>query len=212
MLNWRQRIIVILVAILIGAAIGYIQIKTQTVVIDDSTAKTEIQNPLAGVKLGGPFTLFDQDGQNVTEKSWAGQYRLYFFGFAHCPDVCPLGLSKIAETLNLLPKDMADKVQPVFVTLDPARDTPALLKEYVAIFHPRLVGLTGTQQQTDVMIKNFRVYAQKQPIQNDPNNYMINHSAYTYLADPQNNVIDVFAHEASPQEIADKIKTHIPQS
>jgi cytochrome oxidase Cu insertion factor (SCO1/SenC/PrrC family) len=219
MLNWRQRIIVILCAILLGMGLGYLQIKTQhhktettTPATSSDSPVTSTPNPLAGVKLGGDFLLFDQDGQPATQKSWPGQFRLYFFGFAHCPDVCPLGLAKIAETLNLLPKDMAAKIQPIFVTLDPARDRPELLKDYVAIFHPRLVGLTGTQEQVDVMINNFRVYAQKQPVQGDPNNYMINHSAYTYLANPVNEVIDVFAHEASPQEMADKIKAHIPQS
>lgn len=211
MLNWRQRILVILFAVLCGMGIGYVQLKTETAKMEAKPAN-QTPNPLAGVKLGGPFQLFDQDGLPVTEKSWAGQYRLYFFGFAHCPDVCPLGLSKIAETLELMPKDVAAKVQPVFVTLDPARDKPHLLKDYVAIFHPRLVALTGPQGQIDVMIKNFRVYAQKQPIGNDPDNYMINHSAYTYLADPDNNVIDVFAHEAAPQEMADRIKAHIPHS
>jgi protein SCO1/2 len=209
MLNWRQRIIVILFAVLCGMGLGYLQLKTQMAPADTKQANPT-PNPLAGIKLGGAFQLFDQDDQPATEKSWAGQYRLYFFGFAHCPDVCPLGLSKIAETLELMPKETAARIQPIFVTLDPARDKPHLLKEYVAIFHPRLVALTGPQENTDAMIKNFRVYAQKQPIQNDPNNYMINHSAYTYLADPDNNVVDVFAHETTPQEMADKIKTYIP--
>ncbi|HEY1095740.1 MAG TPA: SCO family protein [Alphaproteobacteria bacterium] len=215
MFNWRQRVIAILLAILVGAGIGYVQIRTQKVVMQDQSSenKKESVPPLAGITLDAKFSLIDQNHKPVTEKSWPGQYLLVYFGFAHCPDVCPLGLSKIAEALNALPKATADRIQPLFITVDPARDTVKQMKDYVILFHPRLAGLTGSQEQVDATIKNFRVYAQKQIIPadqgGDDQNYMMNHSSFTYLVAPDGKVADVFAHETSAEDMATKLKAQI---
>src|SRR5690349_741304 len=111
--------------------------------------------PLKGAAIGGPFTLTNQDGRQVSERDFAGKYRIMYFGFTHCPDVCPTDLAVIGQALRRLEKNdpaKAARVVPVFVSVDPERDSPAVLKEYVAAFHPRLVGLTGTPKQIADMI------------------------------------------------------------
>jgi protein SCO1/2 len=211
MFTMRQRVYMFLIAILAGMVIGFIQMKTQSIhVADQSVAPA----PLAGIPLGGAFKLTDQDGKTVTEKSWPGQYLLIYFGFTHCPDICPLGLTKIAEALQVLPKETAAKIQPMLITVDPARDTAAELKAYVTLFYPTMIGLTGTQDQIDAVLKSFRVYAQKQIITDDQGgdqkNYMMNHSSFTYLIAPSGDkVIDVFAHDATAADIAEKLKVQI---
>jgi protein SCO1/2 len=156
--------------------------------------------------VGGPFTLTDQNGRPVTEKSWSGKYLLVYFGFTHCPDVCPTGLNRIAEALNALPSQTIDKIQPIFITVDPARDKVEDLKTYVALFHPKLIGLTGTETQIEQVESAYKVYAQKQ---GDGPDYMVNHSAFTYLQDPYGKVIALFSHEITAEEMAKQISTEI---
>lgn len=157
-------------------------------------------------ELGGEFTLVDQDGKQVGKTSWPGQYLLLYFGFAHCPDVCPLGLNKIADALNALPAEQANKIQPIFITVDPARDTAAELKPYVALFHPRLVGLTGTEDQIEHVKKLFKVYAQKQ---GDGPDYMVNHSSFTYLIAPDHSLAALYSHDTSAGEMAKDLQERV---
>ena len=106
--------------------------------------------PLAGASLGGPFTLTDQNGRRVSDRDFAGRYRIVYFGFASCPDVCPTDLQTVGAALRAFERsdaERAQRVQPIFITVDPARDTPAVLRDYVANFHPRLIGLTGTESE-----------------------------------------------------------------
>ncbi len=158
---------------------------------------------VAGVTLGGAFTLTDHNGNRVTEHQWPGQYLLVYFGFTHCPDICPTGLSKITEALNALPPETAAKIQPLLITVDPARDDVNTLKTYVALFHPRLVGLTGSQAEIEHVKKLWRVYAEKQGNDKD---YMVNHSGFSYLMNPDGSTAAIFAHETTPEEMTEKIK------
>src|SRR3954462_12781743 len=106
--------------------------------------------PLAGAAIGGPFTLVDQNGRTVSDHDFAGRYRIVYFGYTHCPDVCPTDLATISQALSLFEKQdaaLAARAQPLFITVDPERDTPAALKEYLRAFHPRLLGLTGNAAQ-----------------------------------------------------------------
>ena len=198
----RQIMLLLCVALGVGFAIGYARIKMDPNLAQDTAEPM----PLAGLNIGGPFTLTDHNGKTVTEKSWPQKYLLVYFGFTHCPDVCPTGLGKLADALNTLPAETVAKIQPLFITIDPARDTIAALKDYVILFHKNLIGLTGTQEQIDSVIKEYRVYAQKQVTVGDEANYMMNHSSYTYLVAPDGHVIDVYAHDATPANMADKIK------
>lgn len=143
-----------------------------------------------GATVGGAFTLTDQNGKTITDKDFNGQYRLIYFGFTSCPDVCPLTLREMTDALKLLDPATAAKVTPVFITVDPERDTPAVLKSYVSSFSPRLVGLTGTIKQVQEVENGYKVYAAKasSPSGSD---YTTNHSAFIYLMGPDGKFIDV---------------------
>ena len=131
--------------------------------------------------IGGSFHLVDQDGRNVTQDDFKGQPVLVFFGFTHCPDVCPTTLFEISEVMRKLGSDK--KVRGLFVTVDPERDTPELMKSYLSSFDKRIAGLTGERQAVDEMLKAYRVYSRKVPIEGD--NYTMDHSAIIYLMDKQ---------------------------
>jgi protein SCO1/2 len=149
--------------------------------------------------IGGPFTLTDQDGKTVTDAQYRGKYMLVYFGYTYCPDLCPTGLQSIAHALDQLGPDAA-KVKPIFITIDPARDTPAKLKEYDASFHPDIVGLTGTPEQIASVAKEYQVYY-KRGEQVDEHDYIMDHSSLIYLMDPQGKFITTFDEEADPVSI-----------
>ena len=163
--------------------------------------------PLEGAAIGGPFTLTNQDGRQVTDRDFAGKYRLIYFGFTHCPDVCPTDLAVIGQALRRLEKSdpaKAARVAPIFVTVDPGRDTPAVLKVYVAAFHPRLVGLTGTPQQVADMIKRYGAYGEK----GDPTaggGYEVNHSRVIELIGPDGKPIALLPYEKGAEQLAAEI-------
>jgi len=153
--------------------------------------------------VGGPLKLISNTGETVTEKTFSGKYALLFFGYSFCPDVCPTGLQNIAVALDKL-GDKGTGVVPVFISVDPDRDTPAQLAEYVKLFHPAMVGLTGTESQINAVTKRFRVYyALRKDL--DPKNYLVDHSAFLYLMDPNWKLRAVFSHSATPDEIANAL-------
>lgn len=132
--------------------------------------------------VGGPFSLIDQNGKRVSDKDFAGRYMLVFFGFTHCPDICPSGLQVMSAALEKLGGKAKDVV-PVFITLDPERDTPEKLKDYLASFGSRFVGLTGTKEETASAAKAYRVYYKTVPDEKTPSNYTIDHAAIIYVMD-----------------------------
>ncbi|MBB6426268.1 SCO family protein [Sphingopyxis sp. JAI128] len=142
--------------------------------------------PLDGARIGGPFTLTDQNGKTVRDTDFAGRYRLVYFGYSFCPDICPVDLQKLMRGLSMFEK--ADgargaKVQPLFVTIDPERDTPEALKPFVARYHPRLLGLTGTPEQIASVAKAYVVTYNKVP-GSAPDRYLMAHSQLAFLMDP----------------------------
>ena len=152
--------------------------------------------PLAGASIGGPFSLVNQDGRAVTDRDFAGSYRIVYFGFAHCPDICPTDLAAVGQALRRFEKDepaLGRRVQPLFVTTDPERDTPPVLKEYVGAFHPRMVGLTGTPQQIADAAKAYGVYYAKAPTEGG--DYVMNHSRILFLMGPAGEPIAMLPHE-----------------
>jgi protein SCO1/2 len=153
-------------------------------------------------KIGGPFTLTDQDGKAVTEKTYAGKYLLVYFGYTSCPDMCPTGLQSISRALDSLKED-SDKVQPLFITIDPMRDTPQRLKEYDAAFHPKIVGLTGTKQEIAAVAKEYEVYYKKGEGDED---YVMDHSSIIYLMSPGGKLLGVFTEEVDPALLVDALK------
>jgi len=155
-------------------------------------------------KIGGPFTMLDQDGRTVTEADFAGRYMLVYFGYTYCPDVCPTSLSVMADALDVLGAK-ADKIVPVFVTVDPERDIPEFLKEYIVHFHPRLVGLTGTPEQVAKMAKAYKVFYQKVGDGYGDGDYLMDHSSITYLIGPDGQFISHFGHGTGPETIAEQL-------
>jgi protein SCO1 len=158
--------------------------------------------PLEGAKIGGPFTLTDQNGRAVTDRDFAGKYRIVYFGFAHCPDICPTDLAKIGQAMRAFEKDdpaRAARVQPIFITVDPERDTPAALKPFAAAFHPRLVALTGTPQQVADAARGYAVYYSKG--EGEGQNYLVNHMRIIFLMGPDGKPIAMLPHEGEAAAI-----------
>jgi cytochrome oxidase Cu insertion factor (SCO1/SenC/PrrC family) len=138
--------------------------------------------------IGGPFALTDHTGKRITDKDFAGRYMLVFFGYTFCPDVCPSGLTVISAALDQLGPDAA-QITPVFISIDPARDTPEKMAAYVKSFHPRLVGLTGTPSEIAAAVKVYRVYAKKVADDRNPADYTMDHSSIVYLMGPNGKLV-----------------------
>lgn len=153
-------------------------------------------------QLGGPFTLVSETGQTVTEADIITGPTLIYFGYTFCPDVCPLDNSRNAEAVHLLDR-RGYSVTPVFISIDPGRDTPALLAEFTGYMHPRMIGLTGTPEQVQAASRAYRTYYRIQ----DPDEefYLIDHSTFTYLAFPGLGVAEVFDRDLTPEQMADRV-------
>lgn len=169
-------------------------------------AATGIAIP-GGVQVGGPFALVDQTGAPVTDASWPGRWLLVYFGYTYCPDICPTELQAIAATLDLL-GPLASRVVPLFITIDPDRDTPAHLADYVKLFDDRIVGLTGTPRQIADVAKAYRVYYAK-VTPKDSTTYLMDHSSFIYLMGPDGTLRALFRPGATPQEIAGTLKARM---
>ena len=162
-----------------------------------------------GVALvGGPFALTSQNGERVTEKSYPGKYLLVFFGYTSCPDICPGGLQVMSSALDGLGAD-GDRIQPLFITVDPARDTPAVLKEYAANFHPRLVALSGTDAEVAAAAKAYRVFYGRPKSEEGKTDYLMDHTAIFYLMAPDGRFATHVSYGASASEFAEKIRSAI---
>jgi protein SCO1 len=164
--------------------------------------------PLKGADIGGPFTLTDQNGRQVSDRDFDGRYRLVYFGYAYCPDVCPTDLAKLGTALRDLEKSdpaLAGRLAPIFITVDPERDTPAVLKQFVANFHPRLIGLTGSPAAIASAADEFRIYRQKQK-PGQGGGYLVDHSANIYLMGPKGEPLAVLSHDMTPEMMAGEIR------
>lgn len=165
--------------------------------------------PLAGASIGGPFTLVDGDGKRVKDSDFAGKYRIMYFGYTFCPDVCPVDVQNIGGAMKLLDKSnpkLAAQIVPIFVTIDPARDTPKVVKEFTAAFYPRMVGLTGTPAQVDAAAKVYRVpYAKRET----PSGYLMDHGRQAYLMGPKGEPIALLPQDHNPQAIVAEIERWI---
>jgi protein SCO1/2 len=158
---------------------------------------------LLGSAIGGPFRLTDQNGNTVTDGDLKGKWSLIYFGYTHCPDACPTALNDIAIALDELgPK--RDSVRPVFITVDPERDTPEVLKSYVTAFDTPLLALSGSPEEIARAAKAYRVYYAKHP--EAGGDYSMDHSSVIYVMDPQGRFTATFTHQSAPEEIAERLK------
>jgi protein SCO1 len=156
--------------------------------------------------IGGPFQLIDQYGQPITDQDMKGRPFLVFFGYTHCPDICPTTLFDVSELLRALGKD-ADRAGALFVTVDPERDTPAAMKDYMASFDPHLRGATGDSKAIEAAEKVYRVYAKKVPTDNG--DYSMDHTALVYLMDKQGRFVAPFSLKRRPEEAAAELRKYL---
>jgi len=186
------------IGICLGALIAGISVLSS----EKKSAEPAILN-VAGV--GGPWTLKDQDGKARTEQDFKDKYKLIYFGFTYCPAICPTELQKTAQAYNDLPSRIQQHIQMLFVTVDPERDTQDVMKKYVALFHPDLVGLTGTVEQVETIKNEYKVYAAKVP-QDDT--YTMDHSSYIYFMTPDDTLIALFKTTQNAAEIEEFIRSY----
>lgn len=154
--------------------------------------------------VGGPFSLVDHKGNRVTDKDFRGRYMLVLFGFTYCPDVCPSGLQVMAAALDKLGRK-GEQVTPMFVSVDPERDTPAQLAQYVASFHPRLIGLTGSAEEVAAVAKAYRVYFKKVRDEKSTAAYTVDHTALIYLMGPDGAYVAHFTHATGVDAIVERL-------
>ncbi|RVU36365.1 SCO family protein [Hwanghaeella grinnelliae] len=154
--------------------------------------------------IRGDFNLVNSAGDHVTPGDFPGQYLLVYFGYSYCPDVCPTDLAIVGQAMDILEESdatAAAKVQPIFITVDPARDGPDTVGVFAETFHPRLVGLTGTDAEIADAASSYRVYYARRDM--DDGNYLMDHSAFTYLVGPDGAVIGIFKHDTAPEDMAE---------
>lgn len=159
---------------------------------------------IAGAPIGGPFTLIDKDGKTVRWADFTGRWRIVYFGYTYCPDACPMDVGALMKGFNQFAKthpDRAAKVQPIFISVDPARDTPAKVGEFAAAFSPRLMGLTGSQAQVDDAVKTFKALALKGKVL-PGGAYLMDHSRAAYLFDPAGNPVEALPIDKGGEAVA----------
>ena len=155
--------------------------------------------------IGGPFSLVDGDGRTVTDASFAGRWLLVYFGYTHCPDACPTALQDMANAVDMLDPAQRKAVDIVFISIDPARDTPAVMKDYVSNFAAPITALSGSAEQVAVAARAYRVYYAKHPTEDG--GYEMDHSSVIYVMDPHGEFVGNFSQQSSPEQIAAKLKT-----
>jgi protein SCO1 len=199
MMPARTRLIVIAVTVLLGVGIGY---AVQQVFLSPSGPQIR---SFGEVQIGGPFGLVEQNGARRSDADFRGRLMLVDFGYTNCPDICPLGLALMTDVLEQLGPN-ADKVQPLFITVDPARDTAPVLKDYIGHFSDRIIGLTGTKEEIAAAAKAYRVYYK---VHGDPAtnpNYPVDHSGFIYLMSRDGKFISHFTHETPADRMAEAIR------
>ena len=158
--------------------------------------------------VGGPFELTDHNGRAVSAESFHGQYMLVYFGYTWCPDVCPVDVLVMGHVIEIL-GTLGEQVQPLFITVDPTRDTVSSLAKYAENFHPRLLALTGREDQVAAAAAAYRVYYGKGEVANSPDDYLIDHTDYMYLMGPNGAFLEVFPHGMRPAEVAQSIGQYL---
>ncbi|WP_296765408.1 SCO family protein [Sediminimonas sp.] len=193
--------------LLIGALAGIVLWNSQGGDSGDKYAQCRAAKVAGGTsQIGGPFTLVDETGKTVTDKDVIDKPSLLYFGYSFCPDVCPLDNARNAAAIEIL-EERGKIVKPVFISIDPARDTPELLDDFTANLHPRMVGLTGTPEQVKAASQAYRTYFKKnEPEEGNEDYYLMDHSTFSYLVFPNEGFIEFFKRDLPPEQMADRIE------
>lgn len=202
-MKWLLRLLVAALAVNVAALV--LVLTTGRVPMAPSSG-TSVRTGTA--LIGGPFMLTTIDGRTVTDQTYRGKWLLIYFGYTFCPDACPTALSNMSIALQTLGAE-ADKIQPLFITVDPKRDTARVMASYLESFDPRIVGLVGTQEQTDAIVKTYRLYVgtEKEP----GDTYLVAHSTYVYLMDPDGMFADVIEGGTPGDQMADAVRKLIKE-
>ena len=195
---------------LIAVVGGFILYKSKQFQDEKRILKAEKASKSVGkASIGGPFSLLDQEGNPKTDKDFLGEWILIYFGFTFCPDICPEELEKIGDVIDRLDKmELIPKVYPLFISVDPIRDSPEKVKEYLKDFHPALIGLTGSPEQVDQVAKNYRVYYSQSKPDSD-NDYLVDHTIITYLVNPKGEFVDYYGKNKTVAQVSAGIVNHI---
>ena len=161
---------------------------------------------VAGGAIGGPFELVDERGRTVTDTDIITEPSIIYFGFTFCPDFCPIDSARNAAAVDILEEE-GISATPIFITIDPARDTVDVVSDYTENFHPKMIGLTGSEEQVSAAAKAYRVAYSK--ADDDPDYYLMNHSVFSYFVTPEDGFVDFFRRESSPEEVAQLISCHV---
>lgn len=161
---------------------------------------------VAGGALGGPFELINGDGETVTDQQIVTEPTLIYFGYTFCPDVCPLDVDRNAAAIEIL-EERGKIVQPVFISIDPARDTPEVVRDFADAMHPRMIGLTGSAEQVAAASKAYRTYYKAHPPVDGE--YLVDHSTFSYLVLPEYGFVDFFRRELTPEQLADRLACYV---
>jgi protein SCO1/2 len=197
-----RRIVLVLGAFVAGLVLCFGAVMLVTGV--GGLANSPIRPPAAAI--GGPFQLVDQNGRPVSDTDFRGKPFLVFFGFTHCPDICPTTLFEVSEVMRRLGPD-ADRTAALFITVDPERDTPDKLKDYLSSFDPHLRGITGNPDAVAAVAKAYRVYYKKVPTEGD--DYTMDHTAIVYLMDKNGRFVAPFSLRRSPEAAADDLRRYL---
>jgi protein SCO1/2 len=176
-----------------------------------SSCGEPLEPPLAGSGIGGPFELTDSTGKTVRWSDFKGKYRIVYFGYTYCPDACPTDVARMSQGLTLFEKkypELGTRIQPLFISVDPERDTPKVVGEFAANFHPRLIGLTGTPEQVKAAADAFKVFYELGPKDNN-GAYMVNHSTVTYLFDPDGKPLATLPTDQGPDAVEAELETWV---
>lgn len=200
----RTRILLVMAFVLLAVALGF---GLRFFVLDNTGAVSVSMS--GNALIGGPFTLVDQDGKARTDAEFRGRLMLVYFGYTYCPDICPTELQTMSSALDAL-GDKAKRVQPIFITIDPERDTVAALKAYVGHFHPRLLGLTGTAREVAAAAKAYRVYYAKAPVKGGgKDDYLMDHSGLVLLMGQDGRYLTHFTPQTTPEQMAKAIGKYL---
>jgi len=197
------RIFAILAALVLIIGVGAMWRLTQGSGADDKFAQCRSSQIAGGAgAIGGPFELINADGQTVSDKEVITEPTLIYFGYTFCPDVCPLDMTRNAEAIDIL-TERGQSVTPVFISIDPDRDTPEVVGDFAYNLHEKMVGLTGSPEQVQTASKAYKTYYKAQDKSDEY--YLVDHSTFTYLVSPEDGFLEFFRREESAEQLADKI-------